>query len=226
MSEELKLDFDALEAIARAATPGPWVLSKEMRDEFDLEYFIIGQGPDIRGATFVEEQIAQVCSPEHDTTANAIFVSAADPTTVLELIRFAREADQLRQRVAEYEQAAKRQGVERYAPKVVWHVEGDPVAIMLLAPAKGKWVDYLYAEAAIFQAEQLRQRVAELEQALVYSAFAQHSTEQNMLPKGVSLREGVGGSSVEVRLGDRKILAGPIEMKIMWPPAWPPDAEP
>jgi hypothetical protein len=71
------------------------------------------------------------------------------------------ERDQLRQRVAEYEDAAKKQAVERYAPKIIYDDAGEPVAAMVLARRNGKWVDYLYAEAAIFQAKQLRQRVAE-----------------------------------------------------------------
>lgn len=53
--------------------------------------------------------------------------------------------------------------------------------------------------------QRLRDRVDELEAALVYSAFAQHGTPLHMLPKGIAL---IDDDRVEVVLKDgRKVTA-------------------
>lgn len=49
------------------------------------------------------------------------------------------------------------------------------------------------------------ERIHDLEDALVYSAFAQHGTQQYMLPKGLTL---IDNDRVEVTLKDgRKVTA-------------------
>lgn len=76
------LDLDALEAVARAATPGPWKESG-LDDEptvihyFDTEWSGPGYGPHVYP----------------DKPEDAIFIAAFDPPTVLALIGRVREAE-------------------------------------------------------------------------------------------------------------------------------------
>lgn len=77
------IDLDALEATARAATPGPWWQGREVRHESDLDVY----------------SERDVSDTSHDiathvwSTADAEHIAAFDPTTVLALIARLREAE-------------------------------------------------------------------------------------------------------------------------------------
>lgn len=89
------LDLDALEATARAATPGPWFargLDDEptVNHEFDTE----GHGPGYGAHVYPDK-------PE-----DAVFIAAFDPPTVLALIERVREAEAARDRAQADEREA------------------------------------------------------------------------------------------------------------------------
>ncbi len=79
------LDLDALEAAARAATPGPW----------EQALYVRNNQPDtkiIAGNDHVTDCDGYSASCEQDL-ANATFIAAANPAVVLELVRRLRAAD-------------------------------------------------------------------------------------------------------------------------------------
>lgn len=80
----MDLDLDQLEAVARAATEGPWTFcGTDNNDECRMEH---GPFPD--------------CGYSHWTMMrpeDAAFIAAADPPTVLRLIAMAREGERMRE---------------------------------------------------------------------------------------------------------------------------------
>ena len=85
-NEPAGIDLDNLEALARAATPGPWI------------YFYEGGGdyPVIRRNSDDDEIVCcsrYHCEQSHEVmSANAQYVASVDPATVLALIALARRA--------------------------------------------------------------------------------------------------------------------------------------
>ncbi|KTR95376.1 hypothetical protein NS220_06140 [Microbacterium testaceum] len=105
-------DLSALEAKARAATPGPWVLDGMGEDEPEVNYWahrFIGavDGPDI------------IATSEDGHGPNAEYIAAASPDVVLALIERAREcagdyptlATHARRAVRRYDRALRRRGI-------------------------------------------------------------------------------------------------------------------
>lgn len=88
------LDLDALEALARAATTGPWILDGMGEDEPEINYwahrFI---GTDLPQADGMHQIIA---TSEDGHGPNAEYIAAADPQTVLALITALRAAGEVR----------------------------------------------------------------------------------------------------------------------------------
>lgn len=75
------LDLNRLEALARAATPGPWEATHQTDDELDhAGYFIEAAG----------QAISDDCTAPNDKDAQ--FIAAANPAAVLALIALARRA--------------------------------------------------------------------------------------------------------------------------------------
>lgn len=60
----------------------------------------------------------------------------------------------------------------------------------------------------------LSERIEQLEQALVYSAFMQHATPQHMLPKGVTLIDNCGA---QVQLPSGEIVSARCDYDELWP---------
>lgn len=61
-------------------TPGPWIASEPFEDEYGIEAVVIGEGPDVDGATFHEDMIATVTSmnkSEAEFKANISLIAAA-----------------------------------------------------------------------------------------------------------------------------------------------------
>lgn len=72
----MTVDLDALEALAKAATPGPWAHYETMQADNHVTAVTAGGG--ILTGT-------HVCGPTYEKK-NAEFIAAADPSTVLALI--------------------------------------------------------------------------------------------------------------------------------------------
>lgn len=83
------LDLDSLEAAAKSATPGPWMLDGMGEDEPEINYwahrFIGTANPNDSGSHEI------IATSEDGHGPNAAFIAAADPRTVLALIAIARE---------------------------------------------------------------------------------------------------------------------------------------
>lgn len=78
----MKIDLNELEALARAATPGPWEATRQTDDECSFMGYFIEAGD----KTISDDGTA----PGH---ADALFIAAANPAAVLDLIALARQAD-------------------------------------------------------------------------------------------------------------------------------------
>ena len=85
------LDLDELEALARAATPGPWRSWWEGRDHYSGDSFVgtgrafpneVGEGPDL----YPRVTITPTGDPADNLQADQDFIAAANPATILELI--------------------------------------------------------------------------------------------------------------------------------------------
>lgn len=87
------IDLDKLEALSRAATPGPW--SDEHNYHLDRHYVNCRNGT------------KEVCECQHwveeniDGNANAAFIAAANPAAVLELITELRQTKKERDWLAD-----------------------------------------------------------------------------------------------------------------------------
>jgi len=77
----MKIDLNEIEALARAATPGPWEATRQTDDECSFMGYFIEAGD----KTISDDGTA----PGH---ADALFIAAANPAAVLELIALARQA--------------------------------------------------------------------------------------------------------------------------------------
>lgn len=104
----MTLNLDDLEAKAKAATPGPWECS-EVRTQCGRA-FRIGSGEMLeagKGCCIIYDDYPG--NPENERKANAAHIAAANPATVLELIRRFREleAEKARARNEALEEAAK-----------------------------------------------------------------------------------------------------------------------
>lgn len=86
-----EIDLDALEATARAATPGPWMLDGMGEDEPEINYwahrFIGTAEPNESGSHEI------IATSEDGHGPNAEHIAAFDPTTALALIARLREAE-------------------------------------------------------------------------------------------------------------------------------------
>jgi hypothetical protein len=81
MSNELNLD--QLEALAKAATPGPWV---------SYQTFACNGAPGGKDVATVDEGKPIISEDEYPCDADADFIAGANPATVRELIAMARRA--------------------------------------------------------------------------------------------------------------------------------------
>ena len=88
-----QVDLDALEALAKAATPGPWTHYETMQ----ADNHVTAGGGILTGT--------HVCGPTYEKK-NAAFIATADPSTVLALIA---ELRQERERANENADAARGQ---------------------------------------------------------------------------------------------------------------------
>ncbi len=83
------LDLDELERLAKAATPGPWKrCSPPLRRTFVA-------APDSRGSRPVHLQVTEPCSED-----DATYIAAANPATLLALIKRLREAEMSEDEIA------------------------------------------------------------------------------------------------------------------------------
>jgi len=91
------IDLDALEATARAATPGPWELDGMGEDEPEINYwahlFIGTVNPNESGSHEI------IATSEDRHGPNAKHIAAFDPPTVLTLITRLREAEDAESRL-------------------------------------------------------------------------------------------------------------------------------
>lgn len=105
------LDLDALEATARAATPGPWMLDGMGEDEPEINYwahrFIGTAEPNESGSNEI------IATSEDGHGPNAEYIAAFDPPTVLALIARIREAEDENRRLTL--QAAESEHARRLA---------------------------------------------------------------------------------------------------------------
>jgi hypothetical protein len=90
-------DLDALEATARAATPGPWELDGMGEDEPEINYwahlFIGTVNPNESGSHEI------IATSEDRHGPNAKHIAAFDPPTALALIARLREAEELIEKI-------------------------------------------------------------------------------------------------------------------------------
>ena len=104
----MKIDLDALEAVARAATPGPWHQGAHY----------IGAGGEPYDPEAVVGQASILCDAEH--------IAAFDPPTVRALITRVREAE--RHNVQLLREAVKREGrVRRAEGAIAEALNHDPL---------------------------------------------------------------------------------------------------
>lgn len=82
------VDLDKLEALAKAATPGPWERGDGKSNGNDLMVY----GEDYAGAAIVEMRSSANFTPRERRIQNLDFIAAANPATVLSLIAQARAA--------------------------------------------------------------------------------------------------------------------------------------
>lgn len=82
------VDLDKLEALAKAATPGPWERGDGKLNGNDLMVY----GEDYAGAAIVEMRSDANFTPRERRIQNLDFIAAANPATVLSLIAQARAA--------------------------------------------------------------------------------------------------------------------------------------
>jgi hypothetical protein len=97
------IDLDTLEALARAATPGPWALEDDEVGEDHAPFCHVGQVDEydmritVRQSRPITERKPKVGGPRwralaHQCLINGEFIAAANPETVLALIALARRA--------------------------------------------------------------------------------------------------------------------------------------
>lgn len=102
MSDPIKLDLDAIEAAAKAATPGEWHWVNHVTDQprqagewraslRTIEKYPTGAGGYLLPKFIVEAD--EICDENMD--GNAAFIATANPTVVLELVRRLRAAEAL-----------------------------------------------------------------------------------------------------------------------------------
>ena len=109
----MTLDLDALEAVARAATPGPWTYKPTI---LGLPNTTVMAGDD---------QLGYICVG-HFLAPNATHIAAFDPPTVLALITRIREAE--RHNVQLLREAVKREGrVRRAEGAIAEALNHDPL---------------------------------------------------------------------------------------------------
>jgi hypothetical protein len=77
------IDLDGLAALAQAATPGPWVVSLDGVYEADMS-----------------ARITRVSGNPEVAHADAAFIAACDPDTILALVERAKDADRQRAAIA------------------------------------------------------------------------------------------------------------------------------
>lgn len=87
MNDYDDIDLDALEALARAATPGPWQSSVEGRDHASGDHVVLTQGEDLYPTVVVEGR-----DLNENWLADQDFIAAANPAVVLRLIEMLRGA--------------------------------------------------------------------------------------------------------------------------------------
>jgi hypothetical protein len=88
---EAGIDLDKLEALAKAATPGPWAYTIRDHHSFtDAGATINGAGDERNGYPVVADLPPRTINGTHE--ANASFIAAANPATILALIALARRA--------------------------------------------------------------------------------------------------------------------------------------
>lgn len=128
-------DINELEALARKATPGPWMLDGMGEDEPEINYwahrFIGTAEPNESGTHEI------IATSEDGHGANAEYIAAADPPTVLALIADLRRAQECISKVQADCKSAQNQpgygdyyrGVDSQAQAVLdilyWYDEGE-----------------------------------------------------------------------------------------------------
>ena len=81
------IDIDALEVLARAATPGPWRSSVEGRDHSSGDNVILTPEHDVYPRVVVDD-----AQGNPNWQADQDFIAAANPEVVLSLIEILRQA--------------------------------------------------------------------------------------------------------------------------------------
>jgi hypothetical protein len=82
-------DLDRLATLAKAATPGPWYIEAQRRGEGARSFGVVTVNAHESGYPGAEMYGVR-------SAADAAYIAALDPTTVLDLIAMAREAERLR----------------------------------------------------------------------------------------------------------------------------------
>jgi hypothetical protein len=77
-------DLEALRRAATAATPGPWIVTERVEDEFGLHASVINQ----EGDPSIEAHIIQVMEGEWDDDPNAAYLAVWHPQTALALLDY------------------------------------------------------------------------------------------------------------------------------------------
>lgn len=101
MTPSTELDLDALEALARAATPGEWKAwpgngDFDLAARFESESKVLVVSPDdCQEHPIADCSCNHSCRMDDEQQANAAFIAAANPNTVLALIELARRAQPL-----------------------------------------------------------------------------------------------------------------------------------
>jgi hypothetical protein len=115
------IDIDALEALAKAATPGPWTVDEECLTDRGCLYVAKGKPGDLRGR--VLEVFKNCLVRDAQRASNADFIAAANPDAILVLIAEVR---------------ALREDAERYRWSIAYEDNTETLlaAVMNNAPDK------------------------------------------------------------------------------------------
>ena len=100
----MKIDLDKIEALAKAATPGPWDW------KYDGRYLGSENCCVLHEDTSFEDELDE--SDRASLQIDKIFIAALDPTTVQEWVKYTRELEAALIQAAQY----LREGKAKFAP--------------------------------------------------------------------------------------------------------------
>ena len=91
----MTIDLDKLEELARAATPGPWDTCIHSTQNGTVKNkYTVSTAKGKRGSGMIADcEFVMTPHVSARKAENASFIAATDPTTILELIRLARNAN-------------------------------------------------------------------------------------------------------------------------------------